>query len=207
MWEHKQQSRFARCTLSIGYVGKVTDSRYRCSDIVVPFCPKKVGTDISRIFSVLQPDSKNLVPFCQKKLGQTKPAYSRGISSIVPFVPLFFINLCVREKKKEKSVYKKKFVEKTGTIGTTAFFGREYAGKQRPILPKKVGTKLGQLGQNMDICLRAPLFPCVLRFFLHAISAHIWRETASDKLLTCHDAQDCQVHCEKKLKKISSDFR
>lgn len=88
----------------------------RCAqDIVVPFCSKKVGTDISRIFSVLRLDCKNFVPFFKMKLERTKPAYSRVISLIVPFVPLFYKPLYTREEGKKKTVYKNVLSKKTGT--------------------------------------------------------------------------------------------
>ena len=144
--------------------GLGTWERWWTQDIVVPFCSKKVGTDISHNFSVLQPDSKNLVPFLKTKLEQTKPAYSRGISSIVPFVPLFYKPLFTREEK-EKSVYIKKFVEKNWNNWNNGVSGREIAGNQRSILPEKTGTKVEQMEQNWNICLRASLFSRVPRFF------------------------------------------
>jgi len=74
----------------------------------------------------------------------------------------FFINLYLREKKKEKSVYIKKFVEKNWNNWNNGVSGREIAGNQRSILPEKTGTKVEQ---NWNIYLRAPLFPLYCVFF------------------------------------------
>ena len=128
-----------------------------------------------------------LFHFVPKKLEQTFPAFSR-CSSPIPkilfhfskqnwnrrnphilgaFLRLFhlfhfFINLYLREKKKEKSVYIKKFVEKNWNNWNNGVSGREPSGNLRSILPEKTGTKVEQ---NWNIYLRAPLFPLYCDFF------------------------------------------
>lgn len=154
----------------------------RCAqDIVVPFCSKKVGTDISRIFSVLRLDCKNFVPFFKMKLERTKPAYSRVISLIVPFVPLFYKPLYTREEGKKKTVYKNVLSKKTGTIGTTGFSVENHREISVPFCSKKLEQNWNKTGT----CTRKrPLFPCTSIFY-SAYSARLWLEIASDKPLTC----------------------
>lgn len=128
-----------------------------------------------------------LFHFVPKKLEQTFPAFSRCSSPIWKilfhfskqnwnrrnphilgaFLRLFhlfhfFINLYLREKKKEKSVYIKKFFEKNWNNWNNGVSGREPSGNQRSILPEKTGTKVEQ---NWNIYLRAPLFPLYCDFF------------------------------------------
>lgn len=130
-----------------------------------------------------------LFHFVPKKLEQTFPAISRCSSSIWKilfhfskqnwnrrnphilgvFLRLFhlfhfFINLYLREKKKEKSVYIKKFVEKNWNNWNNGVSGREPSGNLRSILPEKTGTKVEQ---NWNIYLRAPLFPLYRDFFAY----------------------------------------
>ena len=130
-----------------------------------------------------------LFHFVPKKLEQTFPAFSR-CSSPIPkilfhfskqnwngrnphilgaFLRLFhlfhfFINLYLREKKKEKSVYIKKFVEKNWNNWNNGVSGREPSGNLRSILPEKTGTKVEQ---NWNICQRAPLLSLYRDFFAY----------------------------------------
>lgn len=134
--------------------GLGTWERWCIQEIVVPFCSKKVGTDISRNFSVPQPDSKNLVPFLKTKMERTKPAYSRGISSIVPFVPLFYKPLFTREEKREIRIYKKVCWKKLEQL------------EQRRFGSRTIGKSAFHFAwKNWNIYLRAPLFPLYCDFF------------------------------------------
>ena len=149
----------------------------RCAqDIVVPFCSKKVGTDISRIFSVFRLDCKNFVPFFKMKLERTKPAYSRVISLIVPFVPLFYKPLYTREEGKKKTVYKNVLSKKTGTIGTTGFSVENHREISVPFCSKKLEQNWNKTGTKLEHALESALFFHVPRFFiLHIPLVYGWK--------------------------------
>lgn len=144
------------------------------------FVPKKLEQTFPAISRCSSPIPKILFHFSKQNWNRRNPHILGAFLRLFHLFH-FFINLYLREKKKEKSVYIKKFVEKNWNNWNNGVSGREIAGNQRSILPEKTGTKVEQ---NWNIYLRAPLFPlyCV---FLHNVSAHLWREIASDKPLTC----------------------
>ena len=130
-----------------------------------------------------------LFHFVPKKLEQTFPAISR-CSSPIPKILFhfskqnwnrrnphilgaflrfhFFINLYLREKKKEKSVYIKSLLKKTGTIGTTAFRVENHREICVPFCPKKLEQKWNKWNKTGTFAWGHPFSDavfCVLRRF------------------------------------------
>ena len=117
----------------------------------------------------------SLFHFVPKKLEQTFPAYSRASRAISKILfhfskqnwnrrnPLklgsflrlfhlfqFFINLYIREKKKEKSVYIKKFVEKNWNKWNNGVSGPIVCGKTAFYFAQKNWNKIGTSGTKLE---------------------------------------------------------
>lgn len=130
------------------------------------FVPKKLEQTFPAISRCSSPIPKILFHFSKQNWNRRNPHILGAFLRLFHLFH-FFINLYLREKKKEKSVYIKKFVEKNWNNWNNGVSGREIAGNQRSILPEKTGTKLEQMEQNWNICQRAPLLSLYRDFFAY----------------------------------------